>query len=84
MKKFLVLCLLLIALCSGCPWETRGPEVLPESDQLYIIPAGTPFKAKLSKDGPLQDVVRHSDTWGVDAGVLLRLQMEANRRETGD
>jgi len=81
MKKFLVLCLFVALLCSGCP-ETKGPEVLPEGDQLYIIPAGVQFKAKLSKDGPLQDVVRDRDTWGIDAGVLLRLQIEANRRAT--
>ena len=46
----------------------------------FLIPAGTPFKAMIIKNGPLEDVVRTSDSYNVEAGYLLKLQEEANAR----
>ena len=46
----------------------------------FLIPAGTPFKAVIIKNGPLEDVVRTSDSYNVEAGYLLKLQKEANAR----
>ena len=56
----------------------RNINILTSDETYFLIPAGTPFKAIMVKDGPLVDVVRTSDSWNIEAGYLLKLQKDAN------
>lgn len=82
MKRLTVVVLVLAAVClSGCRYgKPKRMYILRESEQFYLIPAGTPFNAVVKKGDPPVEVVRNSDTWAVDAGYLLKLQKEANAR----
>ena len=74
MKQIL---LLLIILCLvGC--KTTQPTVLLETETYYLIPANTAFRAVVLDDGPVEDVIRNRDSYVVDAGLLIKLQEEAN------
>ena len=75
MSKIAMLAALLVLLAAGCNGTI---QVLPESEQYWKIPAGTPFRAQREKDGPVVEVVRDKDTWAVDAGYLYKLQKDAN------
>ena len=77
-----ILCLLL-SLTSGCASLGRNTNILTDDEVYFLIPAGTPFKAVIVRNGQLEDVVRTSDSYNVEAGYLLRLQKEANARALG-
>jgi len=74
--KRLFLLLMLVLLACGC--ATTKPTVLLETEAYYLIPANTPFKAVVKDGGPVEDVVRSRDSYAVDAGLLIKLQEEAN------
>jgi len=73
----LFLCLVVL-LISGCAFNKPNPIILIDTEQHYLIPANTEFKARLEKDGPLVAVVRPHDTWAVDASHLIKLEEQAN------
>lgn len=68
----------LLCLVSGCSIFGRNTVILTTSERYDLIPAGTTYKAKLTKDGPVQNMVREKDAYVVDAGTLIELQEEAN------
>jgi len=74
MKK--ILFMLILLLVSGC--ATTKPTVLLETGAYYLIPANTPFRAIVKDGGKVEDVVRTHDSYAVDAGLLIKLQEEAN------
>lgn len=74
---WLACCLFTAACVQGCVRERL--VVVPESKAVYLIPAGTPFRARVVKGGPLVEIVRDKDTWCMDAGRMLELSKEANR-----
>lgn len=82
MKRLTIfLVVLTTLLMAGCRYQKRkAVYILRESEQYYLIPAGTPFTAIVRKGEPPVEVIRNSDTWAVDAGYLLKLQKEANAR----
>ena len=81
MRKLLVISLLVsLMFIQGCASMGIRTNVLTDDEVYFLIPAGTPFKAVLIKGGPLEDVVRTSDSYNVEAGYLLKLQKEANAR----
>ncbi len=81
MKRLIVVLVLATMFLSGCRYsKTKRMYILRESEQFYLIPAGTPFNAVVRKGEPPVEIVRNSDTWAVDAGYLLKLQKEANAR----
>ncbi len=65
---------------AGCASLGRNTLILTDKETYYFIPAGTPFKARIVKDGPLVDVVRDRGSFNVDAGYLAELQEAANAR----
>ena len=82
MNRLRVVVAVLVALSvCGCPYGKRKRMyILRESEQFYLIPAGTPFTAIVTKGEPPVQVTRNADSWAVDAGYLLKLQKEANAR----
>lgn len=75
-KIFLVSLIACCIIASGC---ARGRQwILTDNEVYYLIPAGTPFQARVVKDGPLQPVVRDRDSYNIEAGYLVKLQEEAN------
>jgi len=74
MKK--VILLLAVLFLMGC--KTTQPTVLLETEAYYLIPANTPFKAIIEDGGKVEDVVRTHDSYAVDAGMLIKLQEDAN------
>lgn len=82
MKKAIMI-VLMAALLSGCPFIKERVVVLRESMQYALIPAGTEFQAKFTKDGPLETVKLDRDVMVVDKGYLIKLQKDANREALG-
>lgn len=82
MKRItIILVVVAAALMAGCRYaKPKAVYILRESEQYYLIPAGTPFMAVVRKGEPPIEVIRNSDTWAVDAGYLMKLQKEANAR----
>lgn len=78
--KMILVLAVAVMLMSGCRQYERRVYVLPEGKRYYFIPAGTTFKARIVRDGPVVDVVRTEDTWGVPAGYLAELQKEAGAK----
>jgi len=76
MKKFLIL--FLIFCVAGCTYFPRKNYVLTETEQMYFIPPNESFRARLTKDGPVEEVRRTLPSYAVDAGYLAKLQEEAN------
>ena len=74
MKKFLLLMIVFFSM--GC--ASTKPTVLLETETYYLIPANTPFKAVVVDGGKVKDVVRTHDSYAVDAGLLIKLQEQAN------
>ena len=74
MKELMLLFSLI--LIAGC--VTTSPTVLLETEAYYLIPANTPFRAIVEDGGPVEDVIRNHDSYAVDAGMLIKLQEEAN------
>ena len=66
---------LLIVTCAGC---ARNTGILTSNETYFYIPAGIPFKAALTKQGPVEIIKRDRPTIAVDAGYLAELQEEAN------
>ena len=64
-----------VAFIAGCNGD-HGP--LLDSDVMYLIPAGIPFKAKEDKNGPLIEYVKDTDMAVVHPGYLQKLQQEAD------
>ena len=60
----------------GC--ASTKPTVLLETETYYLIPANTPFKAVVEDGGKVEDVVRTYNSYAVDAGLLIKLQEQAN------
>lgn len=80
-RKTIILVMVATVLMSGCRYiKPKSVYILRESEQYYLIPAGTPFTAIVRKGEPPVEVIRNSDTWAVDAGYLMKLQREANAR----
>ena len=65
-------------LFTGCASILHKNYVLTETESYYFIPADTPFKARLIKNGPIEEVRRTRDSWVVDSGYLVQLQEKAN------
>jgi len=65
----------MLVLAAGCNGQH---DVLLDSDVQYLIPAGTPFKAKETKDGPLIEFVKDTNMAVVHPGYLVKLQNEAD------
>ena len=84
MKKLLIalgLAAILLAGCtflSGCASVLHKNYVLTETESYYLVPANTSFKARLVKDGPIEEVRRTADSYAVDSGYLVKLQEMAN------
>jgi len=74
MRRFLLLLSILFVV--GC--ATTKPMVLLETEAYYLIPANTTFKAVVKDGGPVVDVQRTHDSYAVDAGMLIKLQEQAN------
>jgi len=78
MKRLIVVMVIAI-MSAGCSYGRQGGiYILNESEQYYLIPAGTPFNAVIQKGQPPIEIMRNVPTWAVDAGYLNRLQQEAN------
>ena len=69
-----------LLLTSGCASFGKSTVILTDKETYYLIPAGTPFKARIVKDGPLVEVTRDRDSYNLDAGYLAELQETANAR----
>ena len=69
-----------LLLTSGCASFGKSTLILTDKETYYFIPPGTPFKARIVKDGPLVDVVRDKGSFNVDAGYLAELQESANAK----
>ena len=69
-----------LLLTSGCASFGKSTVILTDKEAYYFIPAGTPFKARIVKDGPLVEVTRDRDSYNLDAGYLAELQETANAR----
>ena len=67
---------------AGCAFS-RQNIILSETEQYYLIPAGQEFTAVVVKGQKPIKVTRDKDSWVVDAGVLSRLQTEANENVLG-
>ena len=74
MRKSLLLLIVFFAM--GC--ASTKPTVLLETETYYLIPANTPFKAVVADGGKVEEVVRTHDSYAVDAGLLIKLQEQAN------
>jgi len=72
-KLSLLLCVLFVVGCAS-----TKPMVLLETEAYYLIPAGTTFRAVAVDGGPVIEVQRTHDSYAVDAGMLIKLQEEAN------
>ena len=57
--------------------------IVTESRRHFFIPSGTPFKARVKKNGPLVDIVLEWDAWVTSAGYSLKLHKDANRAALG-
>ena len=82
MKRLCVIILLGI-MCSGCAMLAKQslPTVLTSKEQLWIIPAGTPFKAVQTPKEPAKEfVVADADLVVLYQGNLQELEQEANRK----
>jgi hypothetical protein len=82
MKKILIV-ILLAVMCSGCAAIAKQslPTVLTSKEQMWIIPAGTPFKAVQSAKEPAKEFVEAtSDLVVLYEGNLQELEQEANRQ----
>jgi hypothetical protein len=89
MKKLIITLGLAVLILSGCTFLFTGCSsfqrknyVLTETEQMYFIPPNEPFRARLTKDGPVEEVRRTLPSWAVDAGYLAKLQEEANSHIT--
>lgn len=82
MKRAIVIALVAVLL-GGCILTRRQDPVMRESIQYALIPAGTEFEAKFSKNGPLEKVKLDRDVMVVDKGYLIKLQKDANRNALG-
>ena len=80
MKKWWIVLLLVGLMAAGCSGWRKKTYILTETQQYYFIPAGTPFHAVMVKGQKPVEVIRDQPTWAVDAGYLMKLQKEANRR----
>lgn len=67
MKRLVVVLTVLTALSlCGCSYGKRKRMyILRESEQFYLIPAGTPFMAVVTKGEPPVQVTRNADSWAV-------------------
>lgn len=75
-----VVLLAVVILLGGCSFRRY---ILSETEQYYLIPAGTTFNAVVLKGQPPIPVTRDKDTWAVDAGYLAKLQEDANANALG-
>lgn len=83
MKKTIMIALIAV-LMGGCVLSRRERDpVLRETMKYALIPAGTEFQAKLTKDGELETVKLDRDVMVVDKGYLVELQRKANRNALG-
>lgn len=74
MRVILLVLAVAILATVGC----NGHPPLLDSDVMYLIPAGVPFKAKEKKNGPLVEYVKDTDMAVVHPGYLQKLQEEAD------
>lgn len=83
MKKAIAIALIAVLL-GGCILSRKERDpVLRESMKYALIPAGTEFQAKFTKDGELETVKLDRDVMVVDKGYLVELQRKANRNALG-
>ena len=83
MRKAIAIALVAVLL-GGCILSRKERDpVMRESMKYALIPAGTEFQAKLTKDGPLETLKLDRDVMAVDAGYLIQLQRKANRNALG-
>ncbi len=82
MKRLLVSMICLCLLC-GCDSWRKKPVIVTESKRHFFIPAGTTFKARVKKNGPLVDIVLEWGAWVTSGGYMLELHKDARREALG-